>query len=69
MVVRAVSLPILPEPAIFIQVIDRPWIWIAIVEVADFICHTRGGRSGFCLVVQSNLAKIVIAQTTVMSHP
>ena len=40
MIVRAASLPVLPEPAIFVEVIDRPRIRITVVEVPDFLRHT-----------------------------
>jgi len=41
MVIRPASLSILPKPAIVLQTIDRPRIRIMILEVADFLRHTK----------------------------
>ena len=37
MIVRAASLPVLPEPAIVVEAVDRPWIRITVVEGADLL--------------------------------
>jgi len=40
-IVRTVSLLVLPEPSIVFEAVDRAGIRIALVEVLDFRCHTR----------------------------
>jgi len=51
MVVRAASLLILPELAIFLQIIDRRRIWITIVEVPDFPRDIKQRRIVFPLLI------------------
>jgi len=41
MIVRAASLPVLPEPSIFLEAIDRLRIRITVVKVSDLIRYTR----------------------------
>ena len=44
MIIRAASLRVLPELSIFFEAVDRPGIGIPVVEVPDFLCHTRDGE-------------------------
>ena len=41
MVVRAASLPVLPEASVFHEAIDRPRIRITIVEFSDLVRQAR----------------------------
>jgi hypothetical protein len=43
MIVGAAALSVLPEPPIVIEALDRPGIWISLVEVANLLGHS-GGR-------------------------
>ena len=42
MIVHPASLPVLPEPSIFLKAVDRPGIRIPFVEVLDFRCYPSG---------------------------
>lgn len=39
MIIRAASVPILPEATIFIEAFDRPWIRVTVIEVPEFLGH------------------------------
>ena len=42
MIVRAASLPVLPEPSIFLEAVDRRGIRVPFVEVLDRRSYLRG---------------------------
>ncbi|HJU62097.1 MAG TPA: hypothetical protein VJ864_08620 [Candidatus Binatia bacterium] len=42
MIIHPAFLPVLPEPSIFLKAVDRPGIWVPLVELLDFRCYPGG---------------------------
>jgi hypothetical protein len=55
MIVRPAFLPVLPEPSIFFQAVDRPGIRIPFVERPDFLGPTKQCRMVFFLLAHDSL--------------